>query len=653
MSRHLRFPVALLILIVLAGAMLSFGAPFAWGRAGGGESYGGGGGGGSGGGGGGDGDGLGWLIYILIRLLFEYPAIGVPVLIVVIVIAVYAGNSTHSGYMTRTIRRGEALQAASARERALAQLRSNDPQFDEQKFLNRVSGAFLKIQEAWSRQDLAAVRPFISDGIRERFSVQFEMQKALGYRNQLDRVQVLGARTAAIVSDATFDTIDVEFRAAADDYRVELSTGRRGGSPPVPDEFVEYWSFHRRPGAQSLAHPGALEGHCPHCGSPLEIVDVAKCSSCQSIVNSGEHDWVLAEITQAQEWHVPEDEASVPGLAHLKSADPAFCSQHVEDRVSVMFWRLRAAEFFGNSRRVAPIASAKFAGEFSRITSDVSPNPTPMGSVAPRRFYQDAAVGKVALAEVIGDPAEEIDRLRVVVRWSGIPCEGDPRRSNRAVGGKSIRTQVFELMRRQGVKSRADSTFSSASCPSCGAPIAASSEAACGFCGTSLTDGRFDWVLDAVGPWSPRAAFAPAQPAGVAQRARRAARGELSLATLARIAAADGQIDDDERKLLMDVGARRGLSPEQVQTVMNTAQTDDGEVPVPGNPREAGDYLREMVAASLADGNISGQEQRLLIGYARRMNLSEADVRLEIARQRKERFQASKSALRQAKRGTA
>lgn len=678
MSRGLRSLIGLILIYAIVCSLLAWTASDAWARAGGGESYGGGS--GNGGGGGGD-DGFGWLIYILIRLVFEYPAVGVPLLIVVIVFVVYAGNSTHSGYVTRTIRRGEALQAAGQRQRALARLNAADPQFNEQQFLNRASAAFIKIQDAWSRQDLAPVRPFISDGIRERFSFQFDMQKALGYRNQLDQVRVLGATAAAIISDDTFNTIHVEFRAAAHDYRVDLLSGRRVGSEPVPEEFVEYWSFHRRPGAQTLAHPGALEGHCPHCGAPLEIVDVARCSSCRSIVNSGEHDWVLAEITQAQEWRVPEEEAQVPGLAELKADDPAVCAQHVEDRVSVMFWRIRAAEFFGDPKQVVPIASPRFVAEWSQSLQSFQPKPTAVrpeptaqrsaweegraregesNGPAARRFYQDAAVGKVELIEAERAGTDGFDHLRVVVRWSGVLCEGDPLGSHREIAGKAIRTQLFELIRRQGAKSRADATFSSASCPNCGAPIAVSAEAACSFCGTTLNDGRFDWVLDRVGPWSPHMAFAPVSRTGIAPpsrplgpRARPAARSELSLAILARIAAADGQIDENERKLLADVGARRGLSDEQVEAVLNSSAVADVELPVPGDPREANQYLAEMVRASLVDGNISSQEKRLLVLYAQRMNLAPADVQLEIARQRKERFQAAKGLLRDTKRGTA
>jgi tellurite resistance protein len=622
----------------------------AWGRAGGGESYGGGGG---SGGGSSDSDGIFWLIYILFELAVDYPPIGVPLIIAIVIFCIYAARQGQSGYVSRTIRRAEALQASTERERALAAIKARDPQFDEQQFLARVSQAFLKIQEAWSKQDLSAVRPFISDGIRERFSFQFNMQQALGYRNQLDNVIVRGTQTAVIISDPQFDTIHVEFRAAADDYRVDVKTGQRVGSPSVSAEFIEYWSFNRRLGAKTLVRAGCIEGHCPHCGAPIEIVDRVQCTSCRSIVNSGEYDWVLSEITQAREWRVPDDEARVPGLAELKAADPAFCTQHIEDRVSVMYWRLRAAEFCGDVAQVAPVSSVEFRTLFaSRLAAE-----------SPRRFSQDPAVGKVELVEAVRDEANGFDRLQVVVRWSGIVCEGDPRGSFREVYAKAIRTQAFSLIRRLEVKSRSAAAFSSASCSQCGAPIAVSNESACPFCGTTLNDGRYDWVLDSVGAWSSQSATRQAvdsrrepvlpSPSRRLGPTARQTHAELSLAVLAKIAASDGQLDDSERQALVALGVQRGLSSKNVEAVVNTASKGDVDLVVPTDPRQAAEYLRQMVEMSLADGNISSQEKKLLLLFARRMNLSDADVQLEIARQRKERFQAAKGLLRQTKRGTA
>jgi tellurite resistance protein len=179
-----------------------------------------------------------------------------------------------------------------------------------------------------------------------------------------------------------------------------------------------------------------------------------------------------------------------------------------------------------------------------------------------------------------------------------------------------------------------------------------------------LTDGSHDWVLDSVGPFTPQivarptdesprlATVVPATVGGAAPP-RRLPTAEVSLAVLARVVAADGQIDPRERKALVALGARRNLSPDQVEAILNTAAAQEIELPVPGDSRQAGDYLKQMVEMSLADGNISAPEQKLLMHCARQMNLSPEDVRLEVARQRRERFQAARGAIRESKRGSA
>jgi hypothetical protein len=74
---------------------------------------------------------------------------------------------------------------------------------------------------------------------------------------------------------------------------------------------------------------------------------------------------------------------------------------------------------------------------------------------------------------------------------------------------------------------------------------------------------------------------------------------------------------------------------------------------VPADSRDAVEYLRQMVEMSLADGNVSRPELKLLMEFAQRMKLSADDVRLEVARQRNARFRAARSTIRQSKRGTA
>lgn len=611
----------------------------AWARAGGGGSYGGGGGdGGSGGGGGGGGGGE--IFYLLWWLCREHPLIGIPVTIAFVAFIVFGGRTARSAHVTRTIRRGHARQETSVRAAAIERILQHDPAFDEDAFLERAATAFGRVQESWSRQDLAAVRPFISDGIRERFSLQIGMQQAEGTRNQMEDVEVLDAGIAAAFSDDAFDTLHIRIHASAVDYSVDLRTGRRTSGSSRSEEFVEFWSFHRRPGARSLRRPGAIEGHCPRCAAPLEIVDIARCPSCGAMVNSGEFDWVLAEITQDREWRIPGTERGVPGLAELKHRDPAFSIQHVEDRVSVMFWRLRAAEFQRDVALARPVLSPRYEQEFKRDCERMR---------AMGEFWKEPAVGKVELIDAESGSASAFDRLRVKVRWSGTWSAGDPRGSSHALRPKAIYTHVFVLARRHGVGSVPHGTFTSAGCPNCGAPLEVNIAGACTYCGAEITDGRYDWVLEDVRPYSSDVAFrtdAARPPEDTEFALARDGDAELSLAVLTRVMYSDGQIAPAEREALYRLGAHRNLTQRQVDLLIDSAAVDEVSIPVPADSQQALQHLEQLVHAVLADGQLTSREKKLLTSYARRVELSPADVKLAITRERRRAYRSARAELR-------
>ena len=612
-------------------ACFSFVPTDVWARAGGGGGFGGGGGGGGSGGGGSGGDG--GLIYLLVWLCVKHPLIGIPTTIAVVAFMIYGGKSAREGHVTRTIRRGQALQERSAKDAAIAAVRARDPAFNPHEFLDRVRTAFVKIQHAWSDQDLSTVRPFISDGILERFSLQVGMQKAEGYRNLMQDVTIHAADIAAAYSDDSFDTFHVRIRASAVDTNVDLESGRRLSGSNRAEEFVEIWSFHRRPGAKTLSQPGAIEGNCPRCAAPLDVVDVAKCNSCGAQVNSGEFDWVLAEITQEMEWHVPSADAHVPGLAELRSRDPHFSVQHIEDRVSVMFWRMRAAEFYRKLDQVRPVLSDKYANTISVELQQME---------ARGEFWKEPAVGKVELIDVQPASPGEQDLVRVKVRWSGTYSEGDPACRSRELRRKAIYTHVFILARDHDAKSVQDGAFHSAGCPSCGAPINVNKDGDCSFCGATITDGRWDWVLADVQPFTPDLAFramSRVSPTATAHEHvdpfERDGDAELSLAILARVMFADGEISPPEREALVRLGSHRGLNEQQVQLIIDSAHTTQAVVPTTKTSRTAVQQLEQLVHAVLADGQISRRERKLLSRYAERVDLSVADVKMAISRERR------------------
>lgn len=416
-------------------------------RAGGGEGYGGGG--GSDGGGGGDGDAF-FLIYLLFQLIFNYPIIGIPLLIIVIIAVVSAKRQGVSIYQNSVIVRGSPLAGAAQIQPGLDALLNDDGQFDKDQFLNRVRKAFLATQDAWAKQDLTPVRPFLSDGVYERFNIQFAEQKMLGYRNEMANVRVISADPVHADVDDAYQTLSVRIAASAEDSMVSLKDGRRlaGGGD---SSFAEIWTFLRRRGVQTkLNAAGLIEGHCPNCGAAVEMNQHARCQQCGSLLRSGAYDWVLTEITQECEW--ASRGGPVPGAQTLRQRDPTFTLAGLDDTASVVFWRLMAARRLGKSDPIRKMATDQYCQELLASFGD-----------DPRIFYTQCAVGSVRVLGIC--QTEDQDRATIQVMWSGQRWSIDHAAETKFLGPIGASRLLLVLGRASGSLSKPDLAISSAHCP--------------------------------------------------------------------------------------------------------------------------------------------------------------------------------------------
>ena len=454
-----------------------------WARAGGGGNFSGGGHGGGHGGGSG-----GW--FFLVQLLLDYPAVGIPVILIVVGGAIYY-------YYNQSSQAASSRQAAAqkANSSALAVLCQADPAFEPNAFLQRARMAFDKIQSAWCAQNLQYVRAFISDGVHERFSLQFSEQKQLGYRDQMENISVEEMAIVEVASQGLFDELSVRFRARAADFRVSIADGRRVSGSTSVQPFAEVWSFLRRRGAQTTAgKTGLIEGNCPNCGSPIELNESANCANCKALLRSGQYDWVLCEITQESEWE-RFSSMEIHGVPALRQSDPEFNIYALQDRASVIFWRKASADRTGRIQPLAKIALPEFCNTYAgRLKA---------AEDGQRQFLAECGVGAVVLRGIVGD--NDGDRSIVAVRWSGkhfVETGGQLHNTNQ----DSLRNDLFVLYRKKGVKTDAGKSISSAHCPQCGAPNSGGAGAGCEFCGAVLNDGSLDWVLEGIEPMSdPRA----------------------------------------------------------------------------------------------------------------------------------------------------
>ena len=624
--------------MILTGAVLLI-CDLALARAGGGGGFSSGG--HSGGGGGGDSGGF-FLVYLLLRLLFECPLLGIPLLIVVGVIVYQSSKGGYSAHVSSTIRRGLEVDSVTRLEKGLESIRQRDPAFNLEAFFSRCHDLLPNVQGAWSGQDMSSVRHFLSDGVFDRFALQLEMQRASGVRNEMRDVRVLGARLVGSASDRFFDTLHVAITAEAVDTLVSLDGGNLLQGDGAPEEFTEVWTFLRRPGAQTLARPGLLEGYCPNCGNKLQLSTSITCESCQALINSGEYDWVLSEITQQEAWSVPVVE-QIQGMAELQQLDPGFNAQAIEDRVSALFWHHRAAEFFGSNEYLNAVALPAFIAQERKAW-----RPDDKGR---HLFYADAAVGSVDLAGVVpGGEAEDMDRVRVQVQWSG-------HRELKQVPGfikpewelSTLQVQEYVLVRKRGVQSVQAAALTSLHCPGCGAPQIAKQDGTCRYCGMRQNDGSTSWVLEAVLPFSgfARVAGEPEEGMPIAGVQLSQQEREALIQCVIAVMLADGVIDPREEKQLGKMAAKHNLPTERLNALISQAQ-DGGEALLPqvDDREKRNAFLKALVQMCLADGNVSSSERQVLRALVVHMGYTDVDIDMMIRKERADLYAASKAAIK-------
>jgi predicted lipid-binding transport protein (Tim44 family) len=177
-----------------------------------------------------------------------------------------------------------------------AALLARDPKVDWRTFTQRFDAVFYRFHETWSAQELAGVRPFLSDNLFEAQQYWIAAYKAAGLRNISGDPKIIVTQLSRVTSDKYFDSMTVRVYAQCFDYTVDRDGKPVAGSRIKPRQYSEYWTFIR--GASATGAP-RTEDTCPNCGADASHVNMAgSCGSCGVKITNGAFDWVLSRIEQ-------------------------------------------------------------------------------------------------------------------------------------------------------------------------------------------------------------------------------------------------------------------------------------------------------------------------------------------------------------------
>ncbi|MGZ3690018.1 MAG: TIM44-like domain-containing protein [Pseudobdellovibrio sp.] len=343
---------------------------------------------------------------------------------------------------------------------------------DKIDFGNKVKTAFLTIQQAWSEKRLDTMRRFISDGVYQRFNAQYLMMNKLGQTNVMSDVSVRSQQVVKAYHDGLYDCIDVAVTASAFDQFV-CEKYPQMNSPGGMEQFTEYWSFIRRRDYQKGFDIFHSE-NCPKCSAPLtaKLIETARCPYCNTYLNHGEYDWVLAEITQEDDY-VQDADSAHAAVDEAKKVFPDFSKQLIEDRASNAMMQILIGKATRNVNVLKRFCTATC---FEKLKAEM-----PVNEEIYNRLY-----------------TQSVDLFKTQVQDKTVKCHVMVKYSYESLehfGQPIPQVQVVTLLRQDSGVVPKGSIFANA-CPSCGAAQKDSLSSVCSYCNSPLNDEKIDWVVD-------------------------------------------------------------------------------------------------------------------------------------------------------------
>ncbi len=558
------------------------------------------------GGGGGD-DGIGFIIQIILWIVMELPfPWNLIVSGIIIVVFVIGSKMTAKKVKARTILNslptGDTVKKAPGRDAFL----KNNPDFSEDLFISNVKDAFMKIQKAWEDQDLSKVRKFISDGVYQRFNTQFIMMGLLKQKNTMSRIDIKNVYIDRIDSDGLYDIIHTAVHASiTDSFTSSLDSSLNTGGT---EEFVEYWSFLKKRGKPRKDI--YQSDSCPNCSAPLpaDMGEVSKCASCGTLTNSGEYDWVLSEITQADDYvgANPKLGASA-GLTEkirgLIDENEDFAVQLIEDKASNGYLQMLTAQALGDPSILR------------RFVSDDVFNKIPMPEAGARVAYNRIYLNDVYLVGVAVE--EDKNVLAIAIKSSCQRVRIDNGRAVKLDQAVMSRTEVI-LMSRDRKAGASKGSIYAHSCPSCGAPVENSLSINCGYCGTPFNSTGNEWIITGVMPMEQYEEYHSSHADNFTYQVKTSQLDKLydvrdfALNNVMIVIAADGIFGDEERHFAEELAKKWGYDPDKLEPFIGMAQNGRLSLRMPDDPKKRLKIFRMMEKAAEADRTVSPEERKLL-----------------------------------------
>ena len=246
---------------------------------------------------------LNWIIYFLFEMFGPLP--GIILCIILLIVFDYLKktgklkNIQNSINSTITSNYSESFnQIVDNTISVSEQIRQIDPEFSSDNFLAWTREVFLKIQQAWTDRNWKVIRPFESNELFDIHNSQLNEYIKNHKINVVEKINISNATLREFRQDGDKEVLVVELHAVMRDYVIDEKTKKVLESNPNKDWYMKYlMTFNRKKGVLTKAGTSNKSTtNCPNCGAPTEITSSGQCEYCDSVITTGEHDWVLSDI---------------------------------------------------------------------------------------------------------------------------------------------------------------------------------------------------------------------------------------------------------------------------------------------------------------------------------------------------------------------
>lgn len=513
----------LLITLMITGLACLFFfsmSDFAYGRVGGGHSYGGysSSSGGSSFSGGGSSSSEGDAIMALIWLCFRYPHIGIPLVLFLAILFFMKTRDDAANGLTgfenetynrrRSLRRGNAYNYNSGhstydtpppmpnygrgQNNKIAQIKQVDANFSTPLFLDFVNNLYSRLQIG-RPGDLSEISCYLTPELREKLVNETKRNKI----SQVGDVIVGSCNIEKFVQGGGYQKLVVKLET---NYAEVSEFGERS------IYSVEQWTLARKANVLSQGPESITKLNCPSCGSPAELDNKSACKYCGKVILDGSFAWVLVNIKVTSRRNKPEvrlnNNAEI-GTNFATIVDPNFDSKRKSflmrhpDFVWSDFEQLVRTSFLALQK-----AWSEDKWEYAR------PYETD-NLFATHRYWMESykkqnllnKVVNVKIDKVVGVKMETdafYDSITVRI-WASCLDYTINRSSGNVVSGSDSKPRIFTeywtFIRRSTFQSSNEHTKNTQVCPNCGAPLKVSMAGVCEYCDSKITTGNFNWTL--------------------------------------------------------------------------------------------------------------------------------------------------------------